>query len=50
MGRETIGLNEVVSTHEFDPHVVKQAFRRVEEDGDAEQFYVEGDGLALDIS
>lgn len=50
VGRETIGLDEVVSTHEFDPHVVKQAFRRVEEDGDAEQFYVEGDGLALDVS
>jgi hypothetical protein len=50
LGRETIGLDEVVSEHGFDRHVVKQSFERLEDAGDAVQFYVDGDGLALDLS
>jgi hypothetical protein len=49
-GRETIGLEEVVAGHGFDRHVVKQSFERLENAGDAVQFYVDGDGLALDFS
>jgi len=49
IARETVGLEEVAERG-FDRHVVKQAFERLEADGDAEQFYVDGDGLAVDLS
>jgi hypothetical protein len=49
-GRETLGLEEVVEDHGFDRHVVKQSFERLENAGDAAQFYVDGDGLAVDFS
>jgi len=42
-------LTELVDATEFDRHVVKQAFARVEDDGDAEQFYLDEQGLALDF-
>jgi hypothetical protein len=48
-GRETIGLEEITAQHGYDGHVVKRAFERLEKDGHAEQFYVDEQGLALDI-
>ena len=42
-------LTELVDATEFDRHVVKQAFARVEDHGDAEQFYLDEQGLALDF-
>lgn len=50
LGRDTIGLDEVTADQGFDRHVVKSAFESLESDGEAEQFYVDGDGLALDVS
>jgi DNA repair exonuclease SbcCD ATPase subunit len=48
-GRETIGLEEITAQHGFDGHIVKRAFEQLENDGHAEQFYVDEQGLALDI-
>lgn len=50
LGRDTVLLTEVVDDTDFDRHVVKQAFARLEENGDAEQFYLEESGVALDFS
>ena len=49
VGRETIGLEEISTEHGFDRHIIKRAFDRLEADGSAEQFYVDGQGLAMDI-
>ena len=48
-GRETVGLDEVCDEQEFERHVVKRAFERLESSGVAEQFYVDKDGLAIDV-
>lgn len=48
-GRETIGLEEITAEHGFDGHILKGAFEQLEKDGHAEQFYVDEQGLALDI-
>jgi len=48
-GRETVGLDEVCDEQEFKRHVVKRAFERLESGGEAEQFYVDEDGLAIDV-
>jgi len=48
-GRETLGLEEITTQHGFDGHIVKRAFEQLEKDGQAEQFYVDEQGLAIDI-
>ncbi len=47
LGRDTVFAEEVTTDHEFESHVVKQAFDRLESTGAAEQLYIEEDGLAL---
>jgi hypothetical protein len=47
--RETVGLGEVCDEHGFERHIVKRAFERLESAGEAEQFYVDEDGLAIDV-
>ena len=47
LGRDTVLLEELVSEHAFKGHVVKQAFDRIESNGDGEQLYLEEDGLAM---
>ena len=49
LGRETVMLEEVVDETDYDRHVVKRAFDRIESDGEGEQFYVDERGLAIDI-
>ena len=49
LGRETVGLDEVCDEQGFERHVVKRAFERLDSAGEAEQFYVDGDGLAIDV-
>ena len=49
LGRDSVLLTEVVDDGEFDRHIVKQAFARLESEGDAEQFYLDEQGLALDF-
>jgi hypothetical protein len=48
-GRETVGLDEVSDQEGFERHVVKRAFEQLKSAGEAEQFYVDGDGLAIDV-
>jgi hypothetical protein len=50
LGRETVFADEIVDETEYDQHIVKQSFDRLESHGDGEQFYVDEQGLALDIS
>lgn len=47
--RETVMLEEIVEETEYDSHVIKQAFDRIESSGDGEQFYVDEHGLAMDF-
>jgi hypothetical protein len=42
-------LTDLADETGTDRHVVKQAFARIEDDGDAEQFYLDEQGLALDF-
>ena len=49
IGRETVLLEEIVDEKEFDRHIVKRAFDRLEDSNEGEQFYVDEDGLALDV-
>lgn len=49
LGRETVMLEEVVDETDYDRHVVKRAFDRIESGGEGEQFYVDERGLAIDI-
>jgi len=49
LGRETALLEQVVDDTRFDRHVVKQAFDRLESSGEGEQFYVDEQGLALEV-
>ena len=42
-------LTDLADETGSDRHVVKQAFARIEDDGDAEQFYLDEQGLALDF-
>ena len=49
IGRETVFAEEVVNQMEYDQHVVKQSFDRLESRGEGDQFYVDEKGLALDI-
>lgn len=48
LDRDTVMLEEVVAESDFDRHVVKQSFDRLESEGDGEQFYIEEHGLTLD--
>lgn len=50
VGRGTVGLDEIAEEYSFERHVIKQAFERLEAAGEAEQFYVDEDGLAVDVS
>ena len=50
LGRETVMLEEIVEETEYESHVIKQAFDRLESNGDGEQFYVDERGLAIDFS
>ncbi len=50
LGRETVMLEEIVEETEYESHVIKQAFDRLESNGDGEQFYVDERGLAMDFS
>lgn len=50
LGRETVMLEEIVDETEFDRHVIKRSFDRLESGGEGEQFYVDEMGLAIDIS
>ena len=50
LGRETVMLQEITNEPDYDRHVVKRSFDRVESNGDGEQFYIDEDGLAIDIS
>jgi hypothetical protein len=43
-------LEEIVEETEYESHVIKQAFDRLESNGDGEQFYVDERGLAIDFS
>ncbi|RJX44430.1 hypothetical protein DM826_02090 [Halonotius aquaticus] len=49
LGRETVMLQEITNETDYDRHVVKRSFDRVESNGDGEQFYIDEDGLAIDI-
>ncbi|TQQ79928.1 hypothetical protein EGH24_10625 [Halonotius terrestris] len=50
LGRDSVLLTAIVDDTEFDRHVVKQAFARIEADGGADQFYLDEHGLALDFA
>ena len=49
LGRETVMLEEVVEEADYDRHVVKRSFDRIESRGEGEQFYVDENGLAIDV-
>ncbi len=49
LARETVVLEEVVDETDYDRHVVKRAFDRLESGDEGEQFYVDERGLAIDI-
>jgi len=46
---DSVLLQDVVDDHEFETHVVKQAFDQLESDGVAEQLHVDEYGLGLDF-
>lgn len=50
LGRETVFAEEIVDEFDYDEHEVKQAFDRLESKGDGAQFYVDDEGLAIDVS
>ena len=49
LGRETVMVEEIVEKTEYESHVIRQAFDRIESSGDGEQFYVDERGLAMDF-
>jgi|APHM01.1.fsa_nt_gi hypothetical protein len=47
LGRDTVFAEEITTDHDFESHIVKRAFDRLESTDAAEQLYIEEDGLAL---
>ena len=47
--RETVGLDEVHERYDLDQHIIRQAFAELADAGEAEQFYVPDDGLAIEM-
>jgi hypothetical protein len=46
---QTVLLRDVAAEHDYDSHVVKRAFNRLEHDGVGEQFFVDDLGLTLEV-
>lgn len=49
LGHDSILLSDLVDEHEYDEHVVKRAFNRLESEGAGEQLYIDEFGLSLDM-
>jgi DNA-binding GntR family transcriptional regulator len=49
VGAQSVVLEEVVESTDFDAHVVREAFERLAEEGAGEMLHVEEYGLSLDF-